>query len=87
MKIKMKNTAQGSANDNGSVSMEYTAGVEYDMSEVWQMKIATIFLNNGSAEKSSKETAKKVVNDMETKIEKTEKKEKNIFKKVFSKKK
>tara|TARA_R110000822_G_scaffold30636_5_gene89126 strand:+ start:1317 stop:1571 length:255 start_codon:yes stop_codon:yes gene_type:complete len=84
MKIKMKNTVQGSANDNGSVSMEYQAGVEYDMSEAWQMKIATIFLNNGSAGKLLNETAKKVVNDMETKVEK---KEKNIFKKVFGKKK
>ena len=48
------------------------------MNEPWQMKIATTFLNNGSADKAKEVTEKKVI----TKVEK-----KSFAKKIFSKKK
>ena len=84
MKIKMKATVNGSANPEGSSSMSYKAGVEYDMSQDWQMKLATILLNNGDAEKSVKDTAKKVITKLEKKVEN---KTKKIVKKLFGKKK
>ena len=74
MKIKMKNTVQGSANDNGSVSMEYQAGVEYDMSEAWQMKLASKWLNNGVAEQTKAVTQKKVITEVQKKKKSIKKK-------------
>ena len=64
--------------------MTYAKDSVHDMSSAWQMKLATNLINNGKAESVSEETIKKVVTEMETKVEK---KEKSIFKKVFSKKK
>ena len=84
MKIKMKATVNASSNPEGSSSMSYKAGVEYDMSQDWQMKLATILLNNGDAEKSVKDTAKKVITKLEKKVEN---KTKKIVKKLFGKKK
>jgi len=84
MKIKMKATVNASSNPEGSSSMSYKAGVEYDMSQDWQMKLATILLNNGDAEKSVKDTAKKVITKLE---KKDENKTKKIVKKLFGKKK
>ena len=48
------------------------------------MKLATTLINNGQAESVAMETTKKVVTEMETKVEK---KSKSILKKVFGKKK
>ena len=78
MKIKMNQSVKASANAEGSVSMTYEAGQEYDMTN--KMNIATILLNSGQAEKAIAKTEKKV-------IEKVEKKSKNIVKKIFGKKK
>tara|TARA_R110000824_G_scaffold322228_1_gene508940 strand:- start:60 stop:296 length:237 start_codon:yes stop_codon:yes gene_type:complete len=78
MKIKMKATLEASANAEGSVSMIYKSGEVYDMTN--KMNIATMLLNDGSAEKSMVETTKKVVTKME-------KKTKGIVKKIFGKKK
>jgi len=84
MKIKMKETKIASANQFGSLTMTYAKDSVHDMSSEWQMKLATNFINNGKAESVAKETTKKVVTEMETKVEK---KEKSILKKVFGKKK
>jgi len=84
MKIKMKQDKVASANENGTTTMLYAKDSVHDMTSAWQMKLATNFINNGRAESVSAETIKKVVTEMETKVEK---KEKSIFKKVFSKKK
>ena len=84
MKIKMKQDKVASADENGSSSMTYAKDSVHDMSSVWQMKLATSLINNGKAESVAKETTKKVVTEMETKVEK---KSKNILKKVFGKKK
>jgi hypothetical protein len=78
MKIKMKATLEASANAEGSVTMIYKSGEVYDMTN--RMNIATMLLNDGSAEKSMVETTKKVVTKME-------KKTKGIVKKIFGKKK
>ena len=78
MKIKMNQSVKASANAEGSVSMTYEAGQEYDMTN--KMNIATILLNAGQADKAIAKTEKKV-------IEKVEKKSKNIVKKIFGKKK
>ena len=78
MKIKMSKTIEASANKEGSVTMIYNSGEVYDMTN--RMNIATILLNDGSAEKSVVETTKKVVTKME-------KKSKGIVKKIFGKKK
>ena len=84
MKIKMKANKIATANQNGSDTMTYVKDSVYDMNAPWQMKLATNLINNGLAESVSAETIKKVVTEMETKVEK---KEKSIFKKVFGKKK
>jgi len=78
MKIKMNQSVKASANAEGSVTMTYEAGQEYDMTN--KMNIATILLNAGQADKAVAKTEKKV-------IEKVEKKSKNIVKKIFGKKK
>jgi len=78
MKIKMKATVKASGNAEGSTTMIYRSGEVYDMTN--RMNIATILLNDGSAEKSVEETTKKVVTKME-------KKSKGIVKKIFGKKK
>jgi hypothetical protein len=84
MKIKMKVNKMATANEYGSVTMTYAKDSVHDMSSEWQMKLATNFINNGKAESVAKETTKKVVTEMETKVEK---KSKSILKKVFGKKK
>jgi hypothetical protein len=84
MKIKMKENKVASANENGSATMTYAKDSVHDMSSEWQMKLATKLINSGQAESVAKETTKKVVTEMETKVEK---KSKNLLKKVFGKKK
>lgn len=78
MKIKMNQSITAAADAEGSTTMIYEAGQEYDMTN--KMNIATILLNGGQAEKAIAKTEKKV-------ITKVEKKTKNIVKKIFGKKK
>jgi hypothetical protein len=80
----MKQDKVASADENGSSSMTYAKDSVHDMNSEWQMKLATNFINNNRAESVSVETTKKVVTEMETKVEK---KEKSLLKKVFGKKK
>ena len=84
MKIKMKVNKMATANEHGSVTMTYVKDSVYDMNAPWQMKLATNLINNGLAESVANETTKKVVTEMETKVEK---KSKSLLKKVFGKKK
>jgi hypothetical protein len=84
MKIKMKVNKIATANQNGSDTMTYVKDSVYDMNAPWQMKLATNLINNGLAESVANETTKKVVTEMETKVEK---KSKSLLKKVFGKKK
>ena len=84
MKIKMKVNKIATANENGSDTMTYVKDSVYDMNAPWQMKLATNLINNGLAESVVNETTKKVVIEMETKVEK---KSKSLLKKVFGKKK
>ena len=84
MKIKMKVNKMATANEYGSVTMTYAKDSVHDMNAPWQMKLATTLINNGQAESVAKETTKKVVTEMETKVEK---KSKSLLKKVFGKKK
>ena len=83
MKIKMKVNKIATANQNGSDTMTYVKDSVYDMNAPWQMKLATNLINNGLAESVVNETTKKVVTEMETKVEK---KSKSLLKKVFGKK-
>ena len=84
MKIKMKVNKIATANQNGSDTMTYVKDSVYDMNAPWQMKLATNLINNGLAESVANETTKKVVTEIETKVEK---KSKSLLKKVFGKKK
>jgi|TARA_E500000318_G_scaffold51674_2_gene48341 hypothetical protein len=82
MKIKMKKDVVG-AIDNGGSTMLYKTGQTYQMNTKLEMEMATVWMNDGRAEKGVAEKATKVVNDMEKKVEK---KSKGILKKVFGKK-
>jgi hypothetical protein len=73
MKIKMKANKIATANQNGSDTMTYVKDSVYDMNAPWQMKLATNLINNGLAESVANETTKKVVTEMETKVEKKSK--------------
>jgi len=81
MKIKMKQDKLATANEAGSATFVYKKDSELDMSEAWQMKLASKWLNNGVAEQVKPVTEKKVV----TEVQKKEKK--SIVKKIFGKKK
>ena len=50
MKIRMNQSIKASADAEGSTTMIYEAGQEYDMTT--KMNIATILLNGGQAEKA-----------------------------------
>jgi hypothetical protein len=81
MKIKMKVDKLATANEAGSETLVYKKDSELNMSEAWQMKLASKWLNNGVAEQVKPVTEKKVV----TEVQKKEKK--SIVKKIFGKKK
>lgn len=84
MIIKMKTSLVG-ATGNGETTMLYEAGKEYTMKTKLEMEMATVWCNDGRADKSTGEKkVTKVANDMEKKVEK---KSKGILKKVFGKKK
>ena len=67
--------ANGSANPEGSISMNYKKDEVYDMSADWQQKIANIFISSDLAMEVKVE---------EVKEEKEEKKEKKTKKKSKS---
>lgn len=77
----MKQDKLATANEAGSETLVYKKDSELDMSEAWQMKLASKWLNNGVAEQVKPVTEKKVV----TEVQKKEKK--SIVKKIFGKKK
>ena len=81
MKIKMKVDKLATANEAGSETLVYKKDSELNMSEAWQMKLASKWLNNGVAEQIKPVTEKKVI----TEVQKKEKK--SIVKKIFGKKK
>jgi hypothetical protein len=81
MKIKMKQDKLATANEAGSETLVYKKDSEINMSEAWQMKLASKWLNNGVAEQVKPVTEKKVI----TEVQKKEKK--SIVKKIFGKKK
>jgi hypothetical protein len=81
MKIKMKVDKLATANEAGSETLVYKKDSEINMSEAWQMKLASKWLNNGVAEQVKPVTEKKVI----TEVQKKEKK--SIVKKIFGKKK
>ncbi|MGY9060032.1 MAG: hypothetical protein ACKVHI_09650 [Candidatus Puniceispirillales bacterium] len=81
MKIKMKVDKLATANEAGSETLVYKKDSELNMSEAWQMKLASKWLNNGVAEQVKPVTEKKVI----TEVQKKEKK--SIVKKIFGKKK
>ena len=70
MKIKMKVDKLATANEAGSETLVYKKDSELNMSEAWQMKLASKWLNNGVAEQVKPVTEKKVV----TEVQKKEKK-------------
>ena len=82
MKVKMKVDVKGAVG-NGETTMMYSAGQTYEMKTKLEMEMATVWMNDGRAEKGVAEKATKVVNEMEKKVEK---KSKGILKKVFGKK-
>lgn len=77
----MKQDKLATANEAGSETLVYKKDSELDMSEAWQMKLASKWLNNGVAEQVKPVTEKKVI----TEVQKKEKK--SIVKKIFGKKK
>ena len=77
----MKQDKLATANEAGSETLVYKKDSEINMSEAWQMKLASKWLNNGVAEQVKPVTEKKVV----TEVQKKEKK--SIVKKIFGKKK
>lgn len=77
----MKQDKLATANEAGSETLVYKKDSELNMSEAWQMKLASKWLNNGVAEQVKPVTEKKVV----TEVQKKEKK--SIVKKIFGKKK
>ena len=66
MKIKMLKNQAGAVG-YGESTMLYEAGKEYTMSTKLEMEMATVWCNDGRAEKSVGEKSTKVVNDMEKK--------------------
>ena len=81
MKIKMKQDKLATANEAGSETLVYKKDSELNMSEAWQMKLASKWLNNGVAEQVKPVTEKKVI------TEEKKKEKKSIVKKIFGKKK
>ena len=77
----MKQDKLATANEAGSETLVYKKDSEINMSEAWQMKLASKWLNNGVAEQVKPVTEKKVI----TEVQKKEKK--SIVKKIFGKKK
>ena len=77
----MKQDKLATANEAGSETLVYKKDSELNMSEAWQMKLASKWLNNGVAEQVKPVTEKKVI----TEVQKKEKK--SIVKKIFGKKK
>lgn len=50
MKIRMTRTTHATANNMGTIGMDYVEGQTYEMNELWQSNIAKVFINEGWAE-------------------------------------
>ena len=74
MKIKMKQDKLATANEAGSETLVYKKDSELNMSEAWQMKLASKWLNNGVAEQTKAVTQKKVITEVQKKKKSIKKK-------------
>ena len=74
MKIKMKQNKIATSDEQGSDTQMYKAGVVYDMSADWQMRMASKWLDNGIASQSAAKTQKKVITEVQKKKKSIKKK-------------
>ena len=82
MKVKMKVDVKGAAG-NGETTILYQAGNTYEMKTDLEMKMASVWANDGRAEQVTGTIQKKVAKEEE----KAESKVKKVAKKIFGKKK
>ena len=79
MKVKMKVDVKGAAG-NGETTILYQAGNTYEMKTDLEMKMASVWANDGRAEQVTGTIQKKVAKQAESKVKK-------VAKKIFGKKK
>ena len=82
MKVKMKVDVKGAAG-NGETTILYQAGNTYEMKTDLEMKMASVWANDGRAEQVTGTIQKKVAKEEK----KAESKVKKVAKKIFCKKK
>jgi hypothetical protein len=82
MKVKMKVDVKGAAG-NGETTILYQAGNTYEMKTDLEMKMASVWANDGRAEQVTGTLQKKVAKEEK----KAESKVKKVAKKIFGKKK
>ena len=82
MKVKMKVDLKGAAG-NGETTIMYQAGNTYEMKTDLEMKMASVWANDGRAEQVTGTIQKKVAKEEK----KAESKVKKVAKKLFGKKK
>ena len=82
MKVKMKVDVKGAAG-NGETTILYKAGQTYEMKTDLEMKMASVWANDGRAEQVTGTIQKKVAKEEK----KAESKVKKVAKKIFGKKK
>jgi hypothetical protein len=82
MKVKMKVDVKGAAG-NGETTILYQAGNTYEMKTDLEMKMASVWANDGRAEQVTGTIQKKVAKEEK----KAESKVKKVAKKIFGKKK
>ena len=82
MKVKMKVDVKGAAG-NGETTILYHAGNTYEMKTDLEMKMASVWANDGRAEQVTGTIQKKVAKEEK----KAESKVKKVAKKIFGKKK
>ena len=79
MKVKMKVDVKGAAG-NGETTILYQAGNTYEMKTDLEMKMASVWANDGRAEQVTGTIQKKVAKQAESKVKK-------VVKKILGKKK
>ena len=82
MKVKMKVDVKGAAG-NGETTILYKAGNTYEMKTDLEMKMASVWANDGRAEQVTGTIQKKVAKEEK----KAESKVKKVVKKILGKKK
>ena len=82
MKVKMKVDVKGAAG-NGETTILYQAGNTYEMKTDLEMKMASVWADDGRAEQVTGTIQKKVAKEEK----KAESKVKKVAKKIFGKKK